>query len=53
LTSTYKVTLVELLIVIAIIAVLSAVGVVGYSSFKKKAYISNDSTLVEQMNTIV
>ena len=43
-------TLVELLIVIAIIAVLSVVGLVGYSSFKKKAYISNDSALLEQLN---
>ena len=46
-------TLVELLIVIAIVAVLSVVGLVGYSSFQKKAYISNDEAIIAQMNTIL
>ena len=29
------------------------VGLVGYGSFKKKTYISNDEALLTQMNTIV
>ena len=43
-------TLVELLVVIAILAILAAVAVVGYTSFIKRAAISNDENLVAQMN---
>ncbi len=43
-------TLVELLVVIAILAILSTVAVVGYTSFIKKADISNDQTVAEQLN---
>ena len=43
-------TLVELLVVIAILAILAAVAVVGYTSFIKKAAISNDESLVAQLN---
>ena len=44
-------TLVELLVVIAILAVLASVSVIGYLSFVKKAKVSNDSSLITQMNT--
>ncbi len=44
-------TLVELLVVIAILAVLATVSVVGYMGFTKKAQISNDESLVTQLNT--
>lgn len=44
-------TLVELLVVIAIIAILATVSVVGYTAFIKKAAISNDETLVGQLNS--
>lgn len=37
-------TLVELLVVIAILAILATVSVVGYTSFIKNAYVSNDNT---------
>ena len=46
-------TLVELLVVIAIIAILSVVSVVGYTSFTKKAKVSNDVSLTNQLNTIL
>ncbi len=46
-------TLVELLVVIAILAVLATVGVISYGSFKKKATISNDITLVRQINDVL
>ncbi len=46
-------TLVELLVVIAIIAILSVVSVVGYTSFTKKAKVSNDISLTNQLNTIL
>ena len=44
-------TLVELLTVIAILAVLATVSVVGYMGFTKKAQVSNDESLVTQLNT--
>ena len=44
-------TLVELLVVIAILAVLASVSVIGYLSFVKKSKVSNDSSLITQMNT--
>lgn len=43
-------TLVELLVVIAILAILATVAVVGYTSFIKNAAISNDNSVVAQMN---
>lgn len=43
-------TLVELLVVIAIIAVLAVVSVVGYTSFIKKANLSNDQSTIEMLN---
>lgn len=43
-------TLVELLVVIAILAVLATVSIVGYASFSKKAKISNDKSLITQLN---
>jgi len=43
-------TLVELLVVIAILAILTTVTIIGYSGFIKKANISNDKTLVAQLN---
>ena len=43
-------TLVELLVVITILAVLATVSVIGYRSFTKKAQISNDTSLVTQLN---
>ena len=46
-------TLVELLVVIAIIAILSTVSVIGYTSFIKKAAISNDNALVTQINSLI
>ena len=44
-------TLVELLVVIAILAILATVAVVGYTSFIKKAELSNDQAAITQMNT--
>lgn len=46
-------TLVELLVVIAILAILSTVAIVGYNSFTEKAKISNDQSLVRQLNTVL
>lgn len=46
-------TLVELLVVIAIIAILAAISVVGYTSFIKKAAISNDNSLANQLNRLI
>ena len=46
-------TLVELLVVIAILAVLATVSVVGYMGFTKKAQVSNDTSLVSQLNTLL
>ena len=43
-------TLVELLVVITILAVLATVSVIGYRSFTKKAQVSNDTSLVAQLN---
>ena len=43
-------TLVELLVVIAILAILASVAVVGYTSFLKNAAVSNDESVVAQMN---
>ena len=43
-------TLVELLVVIAIIAILAVVSVVGYTSFIKKANLSNDQATIEMLN---
>ena len=44
-------TLVELLVVIAIVAILATVAIIGYTSFVKKAELSNDQAAVTQMNT--
>ena len=44
-------TLVELLVVIAILAILATVAVVGYTSFLKKADLSNDQAFIAQANT--
>ena len=44
-------TLVELLVVIAILAILAGVGVAGYTAFIERAYVSNDNTLVTQLNS--
>ena len=44
-------TLVELLVVIAILAILATVAVVGYTSFIKKANLSNDQAFSAQANT--
>ena len=46
-------TLVELLVVIAIVAILATVAIIGYTSFTKKAEMSNDRTLVAQLNTAI
>ena len=46
-------TLVELLVVIAILAILSSISIISYSSFIKKAHISNDITYVSQLNNIL
>lgn len=46
-------TLVELLVVIAILAVLATVSIVGYSSFTKKAKISDDNSLIAQLDHFV
>ncbi len=46
-------TLVELLVVIAILAVLATVSIVGYTSFIKKANVSNDTALVKQINDVL
>ena len=46
-------TLVELLVVIAILAILTSVSIISYSSFIKKAHISNDITYVSQLNNIL
>ena len=46
-------TLVELLVVIAILATLTSVSIISYSSFIKKAHISNDITYVSQLNNIL
>ena len=46
-------TLVELLVVIAILAILATVSIVGYNSFTKKAKVSNDTSLVSQLNTLL
>lgn len=44
-------TLVELLVVIAILAILATVSVVGYTSYIESAYVSNDNTVVAQLNS--
>jgi prepilin-type N-terminal cleavage/methylation domain-containing protein len=46
-------TLVELLVVIAIVAVLATVSIIGYTSFIKKAHMSNDTALANQVNTLL
>ena len=46
-------TLVELLVVIAILAILATVAIVGYTSFTRKASLSNDEAIVTQMNKIL
>lgn len=46
-------TLVELLVVIAILAILATVSVIGYTSYIKKANVSNDTALVSQLNTVL
>ena len=44
-------TLVELLVTIAILAILAGVCVAGYTSFIQRAYISNDESLIAQLNS--
>jgi len=44
-------TLVELLVVIAILAILATVSVVGYTAYIESAYVSNDNTVVGQLNS--
>ena len=44
-------TLVELLVVIAIVAILATVAIIGYTSFMKKAALSNDQAFITQANT--
>ena len=46
-------TLVELLVVIAILAILATVAVVGYTSFTRKADISNDTVIAGELNTLL
>jgi len=46
-------TLVELLVVIAILAALATVGIIGFMSFKKKAQIASDKSLVKQVNDVL
>ena len=46
-------TLVELLVVIAIVAILATVTVIGYISFIKRAAISNDTVLSNQINSVL
>ena len=46
-------TLVELLVVIAILAILATAGIVGYTSFTKKAQVSNDNSLVAELNNYI
>ena len=46
-------TLVELLVVIAILAILATVAVVGYTSFTRKAEISNDSVIAKELTTLI
>ena len=46
-------TLVELLIVIAILAVLATVSIVGYTTFIRKAHVSNDTALAKQINDLL
>lgn len=44
-------TIVELVIVIAVVAILAAVLVPTFAGLIKKAQISNDQTLVRNLNT--
>jgi len=46
-------TLVELLVVIAILAILATVSIIGGKSFVDKAHLSNDLTLLTQMNLVL
>ena len=46
-------TLVELLVVIAIVAILATVAVIGYTSFTKKADISNDTVIAKELTTLI
>jgi len=46
-------TLVELLVVIAILAILATVSILGFSGLTKKAYESDDMTLIGQLNASV
>ena len=46
-------TLVELLVVIAILAILATVAVVGYTSFTRKADISNDTVISKELTTLI
>ncbi len=43
-------TLVELLVTISILAILATVSVVGYIGFIERTHISNDETLIAQLN---
>ena len=43
-------TLVELLVTISILAILATVSVVGYVGFIERTHISNDETLIAQLN---
>ena len=46
-------TLIELLVTISIIAILSSMVVIGYTNLIKKAAISNDKVLVNQVNNLL
>ena len=46
-------TLVELLVVIAIVAILATVAIIGYTSFTRKADISNDTVIAGELNTLL
>ena len=46
-------TLVELLVVIAIVAILATVAIIGYTSFTRKADISNDTVIAKELTTLI
>ena len=46
-------TLIEMLVTISIIAILSSMVVIGYTNLIKKAAISNDKVLVNQVNNLL
>jgi len=46
-------TLVELLVVIAILAIFATVSIVSYTSFTRKASLSNDEVVINEMNRLM